>query len=277
MRKDQGSLYIISTPIGNLEDITIRAIETLKTVDLCACEDTRVSRVLFNKYQIKTKLISYHKFSEKSKSDELIKLIISGKNIALISDAGTPLISDPGKILVHSAIENNINIIPIPGPTSVIAALSVSGFDLENFTFFGFFPRKQKERKALLSKLKNSKNPSVFFESGKRIEKLFDIFQEELNPSLNILVAREMTKIHETFYRGQVGTIKDQILETDHGLKGEFVIVLDHSSQSQSSSFEGDELRVMEILTTYLDQKLALKIASEILDKSRNELYKLKF
>ena len=130
---------------------------------------------------------------------------------------------------------------------------------------------------SLLSKLKNSKNPSVFFESGKRIEKLFDVFQEEFNPSMNILVAREMTKIHETFYRGKVGTIKDKILETDHGLKGEFVIVLDHSSQSQSSSFEGDELRVIEILTTYLDQKLALKIASELLDKSRNEIYKLKF
>ena len=152
MTKNLGSLYIVSTPIGNLNDITFRAIEVLNKVDICASEDTRISGVLFRKYNINTKLISYHKFSEKSKVNKLIDFLLSGKDIALISDAGTPLISDPGQFLVEAAIQNQIRIIPIPGVTSVITALSVSGFKLENFTFYGFFPRKSKERKVLLKK-----------------------------------------------------------------------------------------------------------------------------
>ena len=150
MRKDQGSLYIVSTPIGNLDDITYRAVDILNKVDICASEDTRVSRILFNKYNIKTKLISYHKFSERSKTNSLINHLLSGKDLALISDAGTPLISDPGQYLVEAAIENEIKVIPVPGPTSVISALSVSGFNLEKFTFYGFFPRKEKDKKRVL-------------------------------------------------------------------------------------------------------------------------------
>ena len=144
MATNQGSLYIVSTPIGNLDDITYRAIDILTKVDICASEDTRVSRILFNKYNIKTKLISYHKFSERNKTNSLINHLLSGKDLALISDAGTPLISDPGQYLVEAAIENEIKVIPVPGPTSVISALSVSGFNLEKFTFYGFFPRKEK-------------------------------------------------------------------------------------------------------------------------------------
>ena len=178
MTKNLGSLYIVSTPIGNLNDITFRAIEVLNKVHICASEDTRISSVLFNKYNINTKLTSYHKFSEKSKINKFIDVLKSGKDIALISDAGTPLISDPGQFLVEAAIQNHIKIIPIPGATSVITALSVSGFKLESFTFYGFFPRKSKERKFLLKKIASSCGPSILFESGRRLEKLFDSLSE---------------------------------------------------------------------------------------------------
>ena len=161
MARVQGSLYIVSTPIGNLDDITYRAVEILNKVDICASEDTRVSKKLFNKYNIKTKLISYHKFSERSKINSLINHLLSGRNLALISDAGTPLISDPGQYLVEAAIENEIKVIPVPGPTSVISALSVSGFNLEKFTFYGFFPRKEKDKKRIVQIKENLKQAAL--------------------------------------------------------------------------------------------------------------------
>ncbi len=272
----QGSLYIVSTPIGNLDDITYRAVDILNKVDICASEDTRVSRILFKKYDISTQLISYHKFSEKSKINYLINLLKSGQDIALISDAGTPLISDPGQYLVEAAIENQIKTIPIPGPTSVISALSVSGFNLETFTFYGFLPRKLKERKKILKEIASSNGPSVIFESGRRLEKLIDILSEELHKECNILIAREMTKMHETLYRGNIRNIKDLILASEFGLKGEFVIVVDSAVTNQNDNLPYEDKRIIDILMNKLDKKLALEIGSEILQKKRNDLYQLK-
>lgn len=276
MTLEQGSLYIVSTPIGNLDDITYRAVDILNKVDICASEDTRVSRILFKKYDISTKLISYHKFSEKSKINSLINLLKSGKDIALISDAGTPLISDPGQYLVEAAIENQIKTIPIPGPTSVIAALSVSGFNLETFTFYGFFPRKLKERKKILKEIASSNGPSVIFESGRRLEKLIDTLSGELHEKCKILIAREMTKMHETLYRGNIKNIKDLMLASEFGLKGEFVIVLDSAVADQNANLPYEDKRIIDILMNRLDKKLALEIGSEILQKKRNDLYQLK-
>ena len=276
MTLEQGSLYIVSTPIGNLDDITYRAVDILNKVDICASEDTRVSRILFKKYDISTQLISYHKFSEKSKINYLINLLKSGQDIALISDAGTPLISDPGQYLVEAAIENQIKTIPIPGPTSVISALSVSGFNLETFTFYGFLPRKLKERKKILKEIASSNGPSVIFESGRRLEKLIDILSEELHKECNILIAREMTKMHETLYRGNIRNIKDLILASEFGLKGEFVIVLDSAVANQNDNLPYEDKRIIDILMNKLDKKLALEIGSEILQKKRNDLYQLK-
>ena len=276
MNNNQGSLYIVSTPIGNLDDITFRAIEVLNKVDICASEDTRVSAILFRKYQIKTKLTSYHKFSEKSKVDDLIGYMKSGKDIALISDAGTPLISDPGHFLVDAAIKNKIRIIPIPGVTSLIPALTVSGFNLDNFTFYGFFPRKLKDKKDLLKKISLSTSPSVLFESGRRLVKLFDSLLEELEENCQILVAREMTKMHETFYRGNLHNIKEILSESEFGSKGEFVIVIDGTAETNNSNISEDDSRILDILMDKLDNKLALDIGSEILNKKRNELYKIK-
>tara|TARA_B100001173_G_scaffold274526_1_gene254193 strand:+ start:370 stop:1209 length:840 start_codon:yes stop_codon:yes gene_type:complete len=276
MNNNQGSLYIVSTPIGNLDDITFRAIEVLNKVDICASEDTRVSAILFRKYQIKTKLTSYHKFSEKSKVDDLIGYMKSGKNIALISDAGTPLISDPGHFLVDAAIKNKIRIIPIPGVTSLISALTVSGFNLDNFTFYGFFPRKLKDKRDLMKKISLSTSPSVLFESGRRLEKLFDSLLEELEENCQILVAREITKMHETFYRGSLHNIKEILSESEFGLKGEFVIVIDGTAKIKKSNISEDDSRILDILMDKLDNKLALEIGSEILNKKRNQLYKIK-
>ena len=276
MTKNLGSLYIVSTPIGNLNDITFRAIEVLNKVHICASEDTRISSVLFNKYNINTKLTSYHKFSEKSKINKFIDVLKSGKDIALISDAGTPLISDPGQFLVEAAIQNHIKIIPIPGATSVITALSVSGFKLESFTFYGFFPRKSKERKVLLKKIATSSGPSVLFESGRRLEELFDSLSEELKPDCRILVARELTKLHETLYRSELYKIKEILLDSEFGLKGEFVIIIDGYEEESGDILIEEEKRILGILMEKLDRKLALQIASEILKKKRNEIYKIK-
>ncbi|MEC7929115.1 MAG: 16S rRNA (cytidine(1402)-2'-O)-methyltransferase [Pseudomonadota bacterium] len=276
MTKNLGSLFIVSTPIGNLNDITFRAIEVLNKVHICASEDTRTSGVLFKKYNINTKLISYHKFSEKSKINKIIDLLKSGKDIALISDAGTPLISDPGHFLVEAAIQNQIRIIPIPGATSIITALSISGFKLNNFSFYGFFPRKSKERKVLLKKIAASSGPSVLFESGRRLEKLFDFLSEELKPDCRVLVARELTKLHETLYRSELYKMKEILLDSEFGLKGEFVIIIDgHEEESEDILIE-EEKRILGILMEKLDKKLALQIASEILKKRRNEIYKIK-
>ena len=200
----------------------------------------------------------------------------SGKDIALISDAGTPLISDPGQFLVEEAIQNQIRIIPIPGATSVITALSVSGFKLENFTFYGFFPRKSKEKKVILKKIATSSVPSVLFESGRRLEKLFDSLSEELKPDCRILVARELTKLHETLYRSELYKIKEILLDSEFGLKGEFVIIIDGYEEESGDILIDEEKRILGILMEKLDRKLALQIASEIFKKKRNEIYKIK-
>ena len=276
MTKNLGSLYVVATPIGNLNDITFRAIEVLNKVDICASEDTRVSSVLFKKYNINTKLTSNHKFSEKSNVNKFIDILKSGKDIALISDAGTPLISDPGQFLVEAAIQNQITIIPIPGATSVITALSVSGFKLENFTYYGFFPRKSRQRQVLLKKIVTSSGPSVLFESGRRLEKLFDSLTEVLEPNRRVLVARELTKLHETLYRSELYKMKDILLDSEFGLKGEFVIIIDGCEEKAGDILIEEEKRILEILMEKLDRKLALQIASEILKKKRNEVYKIK-
>ena len=276
MSADYGSLFIVSTPIGNLDDITLRAIEVLNKVEICAAEDTRVSKVLFKKYNIDTRITSYHKFSEKSKTIFLVNEIKSGKDVALISDAGTPLISDPGYHLVQTAIEADIRVIPIPGVTSVIAAASVSGFSLENFTFYGFFPHKEKDKKILLKNITSSSSASIVFESGRRINKLLNILNEGLPAGTRIMIAREITKLHETFYRGDIKTVKRLINESDFGLKGEFVIVIEGLDQISDKTLSQEDKRILDILVNKLDQKLAFELGSKILNKKRNDIYKIK-
>ena len=276
MDNKPGTLYIVSTPIGNLNDITNRAIEILNKVDVCAAEDTRKSMKLFNFYHINTKLTSYHKFSEKSKTKGLIEKLLSGKDVAIISDAGTPLISDPGRYLVIGAIEENIEIVPIPGASSVITALSVSGFDLENFKYFGFLPRKKSPREVLIKEICTSGITSIVFESGKRIVGLLDEISIRLPEDTKVLVAREMTKIHETFYRGTPAHVKEKLASSEFGIKGEFVLIVSAFEKQLEEGFSSEDKRVLDILLDSLPQKEALSIASKILNKKRNFLYQNK-
>ena len=276
MVNKSGTLYIVSTPIGNLNDITNRAIEILNKVDICAAEDTRKSIKLFNAHNINTKLTSYHKFSENTQTKRLIEELLSGKDVAIISDAGTPLISDPGRYLVNGAIEQGITIVPIPGATSVITALSVSGFNIESFKFFGFLPRKKNEREHLIKEICSSGVTSVVFESGKRIRKLLDDISKELREEIQIFVAREMTKIHETFYRGTAPDVKEQLDLSEFGTKGEFVLIVSSFKKPLEEGFSDEDKRIMELLWDSLSQKEALSLGSKILNKKRNFLYQKK-
>ena len=213
-------LYLVSTPIGNLDDITLRAIETLKKSDYILCEDTRVSKNLIKKYEIKSNLISNHKFNEKKNILKIIEILKKGSIVSLISDAGTPAVSDPGKILVNECFKNDINIIPIPGPSAVTSAISVSGFS-EKFYFYGFFPEKKKiifEDLKFLSKLDCS---IVFFISPKKFNKIAPLIKENFI-NRKILICREMTKYYEEFLRMDV----DEIDKLNRDFRGELTIVI---------------------------------------------------
>ena len=217
------NLYIIATPIGNLEDITLRALRVLKDVNIILCEDTRHTKKLLAKYEINTPTISYHQHSKLNKINKIVDLLERGKNLALVSDAGTPGISDPGNQLIKYLIENKIDveIIPIPGPSAVISALSVSGFPTDNFIFMGFVPHK-KGRQTFFKNIAEEKRTVAFYESPHRILKALDSMQKFF-PKKEIVVCRELTKIYETVYRGKAKDIKKTL--TPDQVKGEFVVV----------------------------------------------------
>ena len=213
-------LYIVSTPIGNLEDITLRSISILKKSDIILCEDTRRTLKLLNHYKIKKKLISYHKFNERKELHKVIKYLKLGNILSLVSDAGTPNLSDPGRILIKKCISENIDIFPIPGPSSITAAMSVSGFD-DKFLFYGFLPKKEKELSEVLNKIKNYDYTLVFFIQSVRINYYIKAFKDYFE-NHEILIAREMTKLHETFYRGNLNNIEN----FPENLKGELTVLV---------------------------------------------------
>ena len=217
-----GNLYIISTPIGNLSDISSRALEILSSVNLIAAEDTRVSRKLLNHYKIKNKLISYNDFNENFKAKSLLGLLKNDKNIAVISDAGTPCISDPGYRIVNMALMNNIKVISIPGATSLIAALSISGLPSDKFFFEGFLPKKKglNKRMKILSKLDAT---IIIFESPKRVVKTLNKILDFMGDRV-VSLCKEITKIHETTYFGKISEVLDKI--SQNTIKGEFVVMV---------------------------------------------------
>ena len=220
MKLSAKNLYIVSTPIGNLDDITLRALDVLKKTDIILCEDTRRSLKLLNHFKIKKKLLSYHKFNEKKKLSKIIEYINEGKILSLISDAGTPLLSDPGKVLVNKCIEENINIVPIPGVSSITASMSTSGFS-DKFLFYGFLPKTDKELEKILSSLESLNFSQIFFLPAIKINFYLEKFKKYFKDR-NIMIAREITKLHETFYRDNINDIK--LLKTK--IKGELTVVI---------------------------------------------------
>ncbi len=223
------TLYIIGTPIGNLEDVTLRALRVLKEVDFVLCEDTRVTNRLLSKYHIETRLLSYHAQSKVTKVEKIFALLEEGKNLALVSDAGTPCISDPGVLLVSQVLEkfgDKVSIVPIPGPSALTTALSAIGISVAEFTFLGFLPHK-KGRETLFKEIAESKRVMAFYESPHRIEKTFESLEKFCGPERRIIVARELTKIYEEFVRGTVTEVRAHFTHNPDKVRGEFVVIVE--------------------------------------------------
>jgi len=218
-----GTLYVVATPIGNLEDITLRAIETLKSVDLIAAEDTRHTKILLDKYGIKTPTTSYFEYNKIQKTDYLLKVLNEGKSVALVSDAGTPGISDPGYTIIRSCIDGNITVVPIPGPSGLITALTVSGKPTDQFTFVGFLSPKPIKRKNQLKKLQGEGRTLILYESPHRIEKLLNDILEVFGDT-QLVVAREVTKKFEEIRREKVSSSIEHF--KSKGVKGEFIVII---------------------------------------------------
>ncbi len=247
-KETKKGLYLVSTPIGNLSDITLRAIEILKKSDYILCEDTRISKKLFNRYEIKPKLISNHKFNETKNLKNIIKLLLNGSIISLVSDAGTPGISDPGAILIKECVKKNINIIPVPGPSALTTVLSISGFS-EKFFFYGFFPEKKKDLITDLQILSNLNSSLVFFISSKKINKIIPLIKDNFS-GRKILIGREMTKFFEEFIRSEI----DKLDTFDKELKGELTVVISERDNTKKSSQilgESDKVNIKKMLKKF--------------------------
>lgn len=222
-KENKSNLFIVATPIGNLEDITLRALRILKEVDLIACEDTRVTKKLLQKYEINKPLLSYHQHSKIKRADKIVEKLLGGKIIALVTDAGTPGISDPGNMLVKEAVKNNIEIVPIPGPSAVTALASVAGIDMQRFIFLGFPPHK-KGRKTYFMEVIEQKYPVVYYDSPYRLVKNLKILKE-LECSKKIIIGRELTKMFEGVFRGSVDESID-FFSQKVKVKGEIVVII---------------------------------------------------
>ncbi|WP_125714412.1 16S rRNA (cytidine(1402)-2'-O)-methyltransferase [Companilactobacillus kedongensis] len=236
----KGCLFLVPTPIGNLDDMTFRSVKTLQDADLIAAEDTRNTMKLLTHFEIDTDLISFHEHNTAQRIPELIEKLEKGTNIAQVSDAGTPSISDPGKELVKAAIEHDISVIPLPGATASISALIASGIEPQPFYFFGFLPRKGKERTESLENLSNRAETSIIYESPKRVVKTLTDLKESLGEDRQITLARELTKIHEAFLRGTVAQTLDYYQE--HDPKGEFVIIISGKTIEQNAEMTDAEI-----------------------------------
>ena len=260
-KETKKNLYIVSTPIGNMSDISLRAIETLKKSDYILCEDTRVSKNLLNKYQIKSNLISNHKFNEKKNLIKIIKLIKEGYIISLISDAGTPSVSDPGIILINECTKNNIEIIPLPGPSATISAVSISGFS-EKFFFYGFFPEKQKLLEEDLEVLSKIDCSIVFFISPRKVNKIIPYIKKNFS-GRKILICREMTKFYEEYIRSEV----DKLELFNNNLKGELTIVISENINQKK------ELQILnesdKRLISKMINKLSIKEITDLINQNK--------
>lgn len=258
---DSASLYLIPTPIGNLDDITVRALKTLETVDFILCEDTRETGKLLSKYNIKKKLVSCHEFNEEKIKSNVVDELRCGKNIGLVTDQGTPIISDPGYIIAREVINNGLNVISLPGATAFVPALTSSGISPSPFIFYGFLNAKNSKQKSELESLKNLKYTMIFYESVHRIKdtlkNMLDVFGDR-----NISINREISKIHEEICRGKISELIDLVDD----MKGEFVIIV----EGNTNVVDFSNLTVAEHIKLYLDDGMSEKDAIKLVAKERN-------
>lgn len=273
-----GKLYLVPTPIGNLKDITLRALEVLKKVDIIACEDTRQSLKLLNHFEIKKTLISYHKHNENGKSEDIIEMILQGKSVAVISDAGTPGISDPGAILVKRCVENQIEFEVLPGATAITTALVYSGLNTDRFIFIGFLPRENKDKKKVVESVIDRTETIILYEAPHRIRQTLTFLRNQLG-NRNISVCRELTKLHETIIRGTL----DEVIElyNEENPRGEYVLVVDGKNEEEilmENRARWQDISIEEHIKSYMESGIEKKDAIKMVAKERgihkSEVYK---
>jgi len=273
-RNSTGKLYVVGTPIGNLEDITLRAIRTLKEVDLIACEDTRRTQKLLNHYEIRTPTISYHEHNEMTRAPELIIRMEEGNNIALVTDAGMPVVSDPGFRLVHLAVRHNIPVVPVPGASAFVAALAASGMPVDRFRFLGFLPSKRAARRKALEEQRTAPKTLVFYEAPHRVVEMLADVRDSLGDR-EIVIAREVTKLHEEFLRGTISSVLARA--KGKTIKGEITILVGPATEPTAPSVEtkiGPEIEKV-MAERGLDKRAALKSVAKARGITRSEAYRL--
>ena len=269
-QKQKGNLYVVATPIGNLEDITLRAIKTLKEVDLIAAEDTRHTLKLLNHLEITKPMISYHRHNEEIRCENLIKELKEGKNIALVSDAGTPGICDPGEEVIKKCIEEDIKVIPLPGACAMINALIASGISTKEFSFLGFLPLNKKNRKEKIEEIKNSNKTIIIYEAPHKLKNTLNDLSSILEDR-KIVLARELTKIHEEYIRGTI----NELIEKSENLKGEIVLIIEGNKIKEENKL--NNLTLEKHFEFYkkqgLDKKEIIKKIAKDRNVSKNEIY----
>lgn len=270
-----GTLYLVPTPIGNLEDMTVRAVQTLKEVDLIACEDTRVTQKLLNHFEVDTKKVSYHEHNIQEQTSQLIDDLLAGQNIAQVSDAGMPSISDPGVELVEAAVAQHIPVVPLPGPNAALTALIASGISPQPFTFYGFLSRKKSDLKEELEGLKDKTETLIFYESPYRLKKMLKELVDIFGDNRQVVLAREVTKRYEEFIRGTAKEVSNWANESD--LRGEFVVIVDGNSAVEEEVYweEWTVLEHIEYKMTFekMSSKQAIKEVAKERKVPKREIY----
>jgi 16S rRNA (cytidine1402-2'-O)-methyltransferase len=273
MTSRQGVLYVVATPIGNLEDISARAIATLKRVARIAAEDTRHSARLLSHYGIDTPMVAMHEHNEREVTPKLLELLAAGDDLALISDAGTPLISDPGFCLVRAARARGFRLVPVPGPAACIAALSVAGLPADHFVFEGFLPARAAARRRRLDELRRESRTLIFHESSHRIAGCLADMGEILGSDRHAVIARELTKLFETIESGSLGALLAWLQADPNQQKGEFVLLVEGRAPAGDAALDEAQRQALEVLVAELPIRQAVTLAAKITGLARNELY----